>query len=158
MYYFAYGANIDTKYLVKYIDTKNIHIFGSAYVENYILKYHNVNIPTIRSGVANLESRKGSKTYGVIYYYDNPTILSNIDTREGYISNNNPDNIYNKMILQCKLLDTNETVNCYAYIMNDLQKLDERKPRLKYLSYLKNGNKIHGLPKEHLQRIQYLEK
>ena len=158
MYYFAYGANLDTKYLVQYIDTDNIHIVGSAYVENYILKFRNVNIPNIRSGVANLEPRKGSKTYGVIYQYDNPTILSNIDTREGYISNNNPDNIYNKITLQCKLVDTNKTVSCSVYIMNDFVKMDERKPRLKYLSYLKNGNKTHCLPKEHLQRIQYLEK
>ena len=158
MYYFAYGANTDPNYLVQYIDNENIDIFGSAYVENYILKYRNVNIPNIRSGVANLESRKGSKTYGVVYNFDNPDILSNIDTREGYISNNNPENIYNKKILQCKLLDTDETISCYAYIMNDLKKKDERKPRFEYLSYLKNGNKIHGLPKEHLQRIQYLEK
>ena len=42
MYYFAYGANLDTNYLAKYIDTENIHIVGSAYIDNYIFRYRNV--------------------------------------------------------------------------------------------------------------------
>jgi len=157
MYYFAYGANLDINYLAKYISNDNIYIVGSAYIDNYILKYRNLNIDKIRSGVANIEPRKGSKTYGAIYYFKTPTILSNIDHREGYISNNNSMNVYDKITLECTLLNTGKKIHCYAYVMNDLIKLDERKPRLKYLSYLKNGNTIHNLPREHLQRIHYLE-
>lgn len=158
MYYFAYGANLDTNYLAKYIDTENIHIVGSAYIDNYIFRYRNVNTSKIRTGVANIEPRKGSKTYGVIYYFENPALLANIDTREGYISNANSSNIYDKITLDCTLLDTDKKVHCCAYVMNDLVKLDERKPRLKYLSYLRNGHMMHDLPREHLQRINYLDK
>lgn len=158
MYYFAYGANLDTNYLAKYIGNKNIHIIGPAYIDNYILRYRNASTHKIRTGVANIEPRKGSKTYGVIFYFNNPSILSSIDTREGYVSDNNPMNIYNKLRLDCTLLDTGKKINCYVYVMNDLLKLDERKPRTKYLSYLINGNKIHDLPRAHLQRILYMEK
>ena len=157
MYYFAYGANLDKNYLAKYISNDNIHIVGSAYIDNYILKYRNISIDKIRSGVANIEPRKGSKTYGAIYYFKNPAILSKIDPREGYISENNSRNVYDKITLECTLIDTRKKVHCYAYVMNDLVKMNEQKPRLKYLSYLKNGNTIHNLPREHLQRIHYLE-
>jgi len=158
MYYFAYGANLDINYLAKYLSNDNMCVVGSAYIDNYILKYRSVSIDNIRSGVATIEPRKGSKTYGAIYYFKNPTILSKLDSREGYISDNNSRNIYDKITLDCTLLDTGKKVHCYAYVMNDLIKMDERKPRLKYLSYLKNGNAIHNLPREHLQRIHYLEK
>jgi len=158
MYYFAYGANLDTNYLAKYICSEDIHIVGSAYIDNYIFRYCNINTSNLRSGVANIEPRKGSKTYGVIYEFDNSDILSNIDIREGYISDNNSSNIYDKITLECTLLDTDKKVHCCAYVMNDLVKLGERKPRLKYLSYLKNGNTLHNLPREHLHRIHYLEK
>lgn len=157
MYYFAYGANLDTNYLAKYISNDNIHIVGSAYIDNYILKYRNISIDKIRSGVANIEPRKGSKTYGAIYYFKNPAILSKIDSREGYISENNSRNVYDKVTLDCTLIDTGKKVHCYAYVMNDLVKMNEQKPRLKYLSYLINGNTNHNLPREHLQRIHYLE-
>jgi len=38
MYYFAYGANLDTNYLAKYIETENIHIVGSAYIDNTLFR------------------------------------------------------------------------------------------------------------------------
>ena len=158
MYYFAYGANMDSDYLEKYIGNDNIHIIGPAYVENYIFRYRDVKTDKLKSGVANVEPRKGSKTYGVIYYFDNPTLLANIDTREGYISNNNPDNIYNKITLDCILHSPDKKVRCTVYTINELVKLGIRKPRLKYLSYLRNGHMMHDLPREHLQRINYLDK
>ena len=158
MYYFAYGANLDINYLAKYVRIDDVYIVGPAYIDNYILKYRNINIDKIRSGVANIEPRKGSKTYGVIYYFKSPTILYNIDRREGYISDNNPRNIYDKLILECILLNNHKHVNCYVYVMNNVVKMEEKKPRLKYISYLENGNIIHNLPQEHLHRIHYLEK
>jgi hypothetical protein len=158
MYYFAYGANMDSGYLAKYIGNDNIHIIGPAHIENYIFRYRDVKVDKLKSGVANIEPRKGSKTYGIIYYFDSPALLANIDIREGYISNNHPGNIYNKITLDLILHNPVKKVRCIVYTINDLAKLGIRKPRLKYLSYLINGHRMNDLPREHLQRINYLDK
>jgi len=156
MYYFAYGSNMDFDHIRHFIPDNKIEIVGPAYVENFIFRYRNVNINNLRSGVANIEQRRNSKTYGVIYKINNDAELKNLDKKEGHKSLESSDNVYNKIEIECVLCDSVAKTQCFTYQMSDIVKLEEKKPRISYLNYLKNGNATHKLPHEHLKRIHYL--
>jgi len=156
MLYFAYGSNMDINHFHKFISKDCVKVIGNAYIDNYILKYRNIKTSRLRSGVANIEKRLHSKTYGVIYYINDNAEINNLDKKEGYYSHCNGNNKYNKIILQCILLKNNKKINCFTYQINDKFKMEERIPRQQYIKYLKNGNTIHNLPKEQLNRIYYI--
>ena len=156
MYYFAYGSNIDTNHFIKFISKEHIKIIGGAYIDNHIFKYRKIKTSRLRSGVANIEERLYSRTYGVVYYIDDNTDLERLDKKEGYINECNENNKYNKIIIQAVLLKNNEKINCFSYQINEKFRSHELKPRLEYINFLKNGNKIHNLPKLHLNRINYI--
>lgn len=152
MYYFAYGSNINTNILNTYVD--NVDVLGSAYINNYIFRYRNINTSKLRSGVANIENRKNSKTYGIIYYiHDN---IDKLDKKEGCINSDNKYNKYNKILIEAILLKNNKKINCFAYQINDCYKSYQRKPRIEYFNSIKDGSKMHDLPKEHLNRLNYI--
>ena len=156
MYYFAYGSNMDYNHLLKYIPKQGVIIIGGAYIDNFIFKYRKIETSKLRSGVANIEKRANSKTFGVVYYIDDDISIKNLDKKEGYYSECNKNNKYNKIIVQCILLKNNKKVNCFTYQINSEYLSIETKPRMQYLTYLKNGNKIHNLPYKHLLRINYI--
>ena len=116
-----------------------------------------MSVPTrLRSGVANIEKRANSKTFGVVYYIDDNVSITNLDKKEGYYDECNKNNKYNKIIIQCVLLKNKKRVNCFTYQINNDYLSDEMKPRIQYLAYLKNGNRMHNLPYKHLLRINYI--
>ena len=156
MYYFAYGSNMDYNHLLKYIPKHSIKIIGGAYVNNFIFKYRKIETSRLRSGVANIEKRANSKTFGVVYYIDDNVSITNLDKKEGYYDECNKNNKYNKIIIQCVLLKNKKRVNCFTYQINNDYLSDEMKPRIQYLAYLKNGNRMHNLPYKHLLRINYI--
>lgn len=156
MYYFAYGSNIDTNHFINYISKDHITVIGGAYINNHIFKYRKIKTSRLRSGVANIEPRIYSKTYGVVYFIEDDTDLERLDKKEGYINECNLNNKYNKIIIKSTLLSNGKNINCFSYQMNERFKSIERKPRIEYLNYLKNGNKMHKLPKLHFNRINYI--
>jgi len=156
MYYFAYGSNMDINHFFQYICKSNVKIIGGGYVSDYIFRYRRINVPQLRSGVANIEPRKNSKTYGVIYAIDDDCVFTELDKKEGYISQNNKFNKYHKIQIECKLLDTEKSYQCFTYQMNDYNGLPEEAPRTQYIKYLENGHWFHKLPTHHLKRINYI--
>ena len=66
------------------------------------------------------------------------------------------NNKYNKITIQTTLLKNNKKINCFAYQINKDFKSHELKPRLEYINFLRNGNKMHNLPKVHLNRVNYM--
>lgn len=156
MYYFAYGSNIDTNHFTNFISKDHIKVIGGAYINNHIFKYRKVKTSRLRSGVANIEERAYSKTYGVIYFIEDHASLERLDKKEGYIDECNVNNKYNKIIIKATLLENDKNIICFAYKINERFKSIEKKPRIEYLNYLKNGNKMHKLPKLHLNRIHYI--
>jgi len=156
MYYFAYGSNIDTNHFYKFISKEHVKIIGPAYINNHILKYRKIRTSKLRSGVANIEERMYSKTYGVIYFIEDNTDMERLDKKEGYLNECNKNNKYNKIIIQATLLGNNKKINCFSYQINEHFKLYELKPRLEYIGFLHNGNRIHNLPKSHFDRINYM--
>lgn len=156
MYYFAYGSNIDTNHFIKFISKEHVKIVGPAYINNYIMKYRKIKNTRLRSGVANVEERKYSKTYGVVYFINDNADLERLDKKEGYLDECNKYNKYNKIIVQSTLINNNRKINCFSYQINENFKLHEFKPRLEYINFLRNGNKMHNLPKIHLDRVNYI--
>lgn len=156
MLYFAYGSNMDIHYFNKFISKDCIKVIGKAYINNYIFKYRNIKTSKLRSGVANIEKRLHSRTYGIVYYINDNAELKNLDKKEGYYSHCDNNNKYNKIIVQCKLLENNRKLNCFTYQINDKFISYERPPKKEYIKYLINGNRMHNLPKEHLRRINYI--
>ncbi len=156
MYYFAYGSNIDTIHFLKFISKEHVKLIGPAYINNHIMKYRKVKTSRLRSGVANIEERKYSITYGVVYFIDDNTDLERLDKKEGYLDECNKYNKYNKITIQTTLLKNNKKINCFAYQINKDFKSHELKPRLEYINFLRNGNKMHNLPKVHLNRVNYM--
>ena len=156
MYYFAFGSNMDTTHFFKFISEDCTAVIGSSYIDNYIFKYRNIKSTKLRSGVANIEKRMNSKTYGVLYFLDDNTMLDKLDKKEGFISESSSENKYNKIRVKAKLLNSNKEFLCFTYQINENVSSDERKPRLEYIKYLRNGNRMHNLPKSHIKRINYL--
>ena len=156
MYYFAYGSNIDTDHFIKFISKDHIKVIGGAYINNHIFKYRKIKTSRLRSGVANIEQRIYSRTYGVVYFIDDDTDLEKLDKKEGYINECNVNNKYNRIIIQATLINSNKQIKCFSYQINERFKSNESKPRLEYINYLKRGNKIHKLPKSTLKRINYI--
>ena len=75
---------MDYNHLLKYIPKHSIKIIGGAYVNNFIFKYRKIETSRLRSGVANIEKRANSKTFGVVYYIDDNVSITNLDKKEGY--------------------------------------------------------------------------
>ena len=44
--------------------------------------------------------------------------MTAMDKMEGFISDNNPENEYEKLVLEVEHLDTNKKENCYVYFYN----------------------------------------
>ena len=155
MYYFAYGSNMDINHFFQYICQSNVKIIGNAYIDDIIFRYRRVDTVKLRTGVANIEKRKNSKTYGVVYSIDNNCVFTKLDQKEGFISENNTSNKYHKINIECTLLQSGKIVQCFTYQMNNYNELPEYAPRKQYLKFLENGHKTHNLPKEHYKRIHY---
>ena len=83
-------------------------------------------------------------------------MLDKLDKKEGFISESSSENKYNKIRVKAKLLNSNKEFLCFTYQINENVSSDERKPRLEYIKYLRNGNRMHNLPKSHIKRINYL--
>lgn len=156
MYYFAYGSNMDTNNFIKFISNDHIKIIGPAYINNHILRYRKIKTSKKKSGVANIEPRISSKTYGIVYYIDDYANIKLLDKKEGYINECNKYNKYNKIIIQAILLNNYQKINCFSYQINEPFKSHELKPSLEYINFLRNGNKMYDLPKSHLNRINYM--
>jgi hypothetical protein len=138
IYYFAYGANMDTKRLHKRIGKIYNGINGILF--NYKLVF-NKNTSLNDYAYANIKESKNSKVYGKIYCltYDE---LKKIDLDEGIG--------YERKIFCVKKLDSYEYIYAYAYIATDKQYLTNKlKPSEKYLNYFKNSN----LPNEYIESL-----
>lgn len=156
MYYFAYGSNMDINHFFQYICQKDVTIIGGAYVDDFIFRYRRVDTPKLKSGVANIEQRKKSKTYGIVYYIDDNCVFTQLDKKEGFVSDKNSSNKYHKIDVQCTLLENGKRLQCFTYQVNDYDHLPECPPRKQYMKYLVNGHKIHNLPNDHFKRIHYI--
>jgi hypothetical protein len=136
---------MSTPHLSKYIDNKKIKVIGLAMLSDYVFRYRRPRTKKKRSGVANIEPRRGSRVYGLLL--DIPkALLSKLDIKEG-----TKCRIYCCAKVQVTSLSNNKKYTCKTYIMYPEGRLEERPPSKKYLRIVSNSAKIHGLPQKYIK-------
>lgn len=78
--------------------------------------------------------------------YDYESTMKAVDEMEGFISENNPENEYHKIILEVEDIQTNEKEKCFVYFYNKDKDIDfedkaEHIPSGDWKSYMLNNIK-----------------
>lgn len=135
MYYFSYGSFLDLNYLSTILKTNDIIKIDNAYCKNNKFSYK--RLKRYKYSKANIEPRKGSKIYGVVYFIPPNINLSNlIKTEKGY-----------KLIdISCILSSKNKEIKCQTFQMIDGNNLDTGYPSISYYNHIVKGYKEHKLP------------
>lgn len=148
MLYFAYGSNMSINHLLKYCKCKDFKLVDTGYINNYIFKYRSI-IGHKKTGVGNIEKRKGSKVYGVIFRI-NEHAKKNINIKEGM-----KYGIYNIEHVIIKSNTSNKSYRCFTYIMDKDMRGVEKSPTKKYKEIVMNGALNNNLPLKHIKRLDY---
>jgi histidyl-tRNA synthetase len=142
IYYFAYGANLSDKELEKYSFRYDWKKF--CYLENFELKLNHFSIPFLIPSYFNIESKKKSKVYGILY---KTTIddLNKLKKKELF---------YKIIPLNIKIDGKNyESVTFQSIITNNChQKITKN-----YKSKVLNSLKKYNVPKSYLDKINNLK-
>ena len=147
--YFAYGSNMSIKHITKHCFKNNIKVIGIGYINNYIYRYRSI-IGHKRTGVGNIEPRKGSKVYGIVYDI-NKSALKKLNKKEGmkygiyYIDKVNIYSINGRKIYKC-----------ITYIMNDDMVGDMKPPTNKYRKLLIDSAIHNRFPIKYINRLLYI--
>ena len=108
MYHFAYGSNMNTDELKKYL-ASDIKIIGVGYLDNYIFKYRKIKDRKL-SAKGNIEKRSGSRVYGIVFELNGS--LEKLHKKEGVFNYTYQIDFFN-----IKLLKNKKKVLCFSYIM-----------------------------------------
>lgn len=142
IYYFAYGANLSDKELEKYLFRYDWKKF--CYLENFELKLNHISIPFLIPSYFNIESKKKSKVYGILY---KTTIddLNKLKKKELF---------YKIIPLNIKIDGKNyESVTFQSIITNNCHQRITKN----YKSKVFNSLKKYNVPKSYLDKINNLK-
>ena len=144
MYHFAYGSNMNTNELKKYLKS-DIKIIGVGYLDNYIFKYRKIKNRKL-SAKGNIEKRKGSKVYGIVFELKGS--LEKLHKKEGVFNNTYQIDFFN-----VKLLENKKKVLCFSYIMtkNAIDKID--KPSKNYKTNILKTAVQHNFPLQYIKKL-----
>tara|TARA_Y100000385_G_C12789634_1_gene507059 strand:+ start:182 stop:631 length:450 start_codon:yes stop_codon:yes gene_type:complete len=148
MLYFAYGSNMSINHLLKYCKCKDFIIVDTGYIENYIFKYRSI-IGHKKTGVGNIEKRKGSKVFGVVFKI-NEYAKKRINIKEGM-----KHGIYNIEHVIIHSNTSDKSYRCFSYIMNKDKRGVEKPPTKKYKKIVMDGAINNNLPLKHIKRLNY---
>lgn len=140
-----------TKHLLKYCKQSEFEFIDIGYVKDYIFKFRNI-INHKKTGVGNIEKRKKSKVYGVIFNINTNTAIQKINKKEGM-----KYNLYEIKTVVVNSITKNKKYKCTAYIMNEKTKGKETRPTKKYKKIVINGALENKLPSCQIKRYNYLE-
>ena len=147
--YFAYGSNMSIDHMLKYCFDKEFKIINIGMLKNYIYRYRSIKGHK-RTGVGNIEKRKGSKVYGIVYDI-NKSALKKLNEKEGmkygiyYIDKVNIYSINGRKIYKC-----------ITYIMNDDMVGDMKPPTNKYRKLLIDSAIHNKFPIKYINRLLYI--
>ena len=112
-YHFAYGSNMNLNELSKYLPSK-IKIIGTGYLDDHIFKYRTINNRKL-SAKANIEPRKGSKVYGIIFQLYGT--LKKLHKKEGIFNNTYTIKFHTVNLINPISNTRHKTFLCYSYVM-----------------------------------------
>ena len=144
MFHFAYGSNMNTNELKKYLKS-DIKIIGVGYLDNYIFKYRKIKNRKL-SAKGNIEKRKGSKVYGIVFELKGS--LEKLHKKEGVFNNTYQIDFFN-----VKLLENKKKVMCFSYIMtkNAIDKIG--KPSKNYKTNRLKTAVQHNFPLQYIKKL-----
>lgn len=152
VYYFAYGSNLNQTQMNQRIGENEF--IDTAYLPNYIFKF-NKQAKMPDQGFANIEPQDNSLVYGAVYKLSEGQLIM-MDKMEGYYSEGNPDNHYDRQELEVVLINKKEVLKVIAYVAGRKYRAIEKNlmPSELYLTTVLNGASEKQLPQEYIDSIQ----
>lgn len=120
-YLFVYGSLRDGFFnFDKYLAGKVISRELGKVSEGKLYHMPNKGYPALLKGDASIIGE-------IIEVKNFDSLINDLDGMEGFISEGNPENEYNRELLEVTLIDSNKKVNAYTYVynMNDKHEFDK---------------------------------
>tara|TARA_B000000557_G_C20746109_1_gene430781 strand:- start:622 stop:1074 length:453 start_codon:yes stop_codon:yes gene_type:complete len=147
--YFAYGSNMSIEHMLKYCFDNEFKIINIGILRDYIYRYRTL-IGYKYTGVGNIEKRKGSKVYGIIYDI-NKNGLKKLNKKEGLMNN-----LYYIDELNIYSINGKKKYKCKIYKMNHDKVGIEKSPTNKYRKMLLDSAIHNRFPKTYINRLLYI--
>jgi gamma-glutamylcyclotransferase (GGCT)/AIG2-like uncharacterized protein YtfP len=126
IYYFAYGSNMDAKRMTERV--VDFEIIGQGILEDFELKFNKINQKKKGVGYANVSTEHGKKVEGIIYRFENISLL---DKPEGYPKH------YDRKIME--IVYNSGRLKAWVYIANENRISEGLLPERDYLAHLLAG-------------------
>jgi gamma-glutamylcyclotransferase len=143
VWYLGYGSNMNRGIFEDRRGMRPIHA-QPALLENYRLCF-NLAIGRGERGVANLESRAGARTWGVLYLIT-PGQSQHLDRTEGV-----PRGVYRRIQVSV-IVDGGRQIDAFTYQSDRISR--GRKPSPRYIGLLIDGAAQHALPPDYLDYLR----
>ena len=143
IWYLGYGSNMNRGIFEGRRGMRPIHA-QPALLENYRLCF-NLAIGRGERGVANLESRAGARTWGVLYLMT-PEQSEHLDRTEGV-----PSGAYRRIQVSV-IVSGGVQIGGFTYQSDRTRQ--GRKPSPRYIGLLIEGAAQHGLPPDYLDYLR----
>lgn len=153
MYYFAYGSNMDPNQMEKRCPL-------SKSVSIAILPHYELHFPRRSKkrncGVASIMQCNGKNVWGVIYDIPNKVDFNNLDKKEGFYGEGNPQNCYERKHRVFYLDgDKKNRIMADTYIAL-LVPNNPFLPSPEYLKTIINGANSHNLPNHYVNELSQI--
>jgi hypothetical protein len=147
MLYLAYGSNINRQQMENRLKPYKPVFIAFGYLSDYKLVFDGYS--RVRQGlVADLRKSKGSKTPYVIWEISSEDAISKLDSCEGFISEGNPTNLYERVPIEIPGYS-----NVVVYLMTEYnisRRGDCRSINPTYIETIRDGYKDFGLDQDYL--------
>ncbi len=151
-HYFAYGSNLNKTQMESRLG-KNEFV-DIAYLSNYIFKFNKQSkIPN--QGYANIEPQENETVYGVVYRITVEQ-LNQMDRYEGFLSEGNPNNHYDRQEVNVTLLTRMTTLKVIVYVASNKFRIIANNlfPSDTYLTTIIVGANEVRLPQAYIDHIK----
>jgi gamma-glutamylcyclotransferase (GGCT)/AIG2-like uncharacterized protein YtfP len=155
-YYFAFGSNMNPQRMkkrgVKFKSCQRAVLKDHKLVFNKQAYRGNPN-----EGYANIEPCEGCIVEGVLYELRYPEEgIAKLDYYEGFYGENDPDNHYNRVIVEVET-DDGRKVKAYTYIANPRRVNNNLKPTEDYKKNLLEACELGILSEEYCEFLRSVE-
>lgn len=144
-YYFAYGSNMNPERVGR--RKMQFESATAGVLHDYVLAFNKRSVKYPGAASANVMSRMGMKTEGVVYRLSHPQQIEMMDPFEGYPVR------YNRLALPIQL--TSEVIHAWVYIANADYITEGLQPARWYLEHLLAGEPF--LSEDYIEQLRETE-
>ncbi len=137
LYYFAYGSNMPSRYLV---NVRHVNVYESApgVLADHAIQFSASGLPLLEPAFANLIPSKGNNAYGVLHLIDSDS-LNNIICSES--------TSYRTLQRKVQRLDSGEMIQAWTLVGR--ASANAATPSRRYLNLMREGASEQHLPAEY---------